>query len=126
MKEYDYYENVKKDVKNYLEDNPPDVKDFADCIDYERTNLNGDCRYFFENLYNLKEELNDKLFIDDGVTGYLFETGNAESLAGAMEKFLKLSSEEKRKMGKAGREKIEREFDRQLVVKKYCDEVEKA
>ena len=64
--------------------------------------------------------------IDDGVTGYLFETGNAESLAGSMEKFIKLSNEEKRKMGKAGREKIEREFDRQLVVKRYCDEVEKA
>ena len=64
--------------------------------------------------------------IDDGVTGYLFETGNAESLASAMEKFLGLSSEEKKEMGKAGREKIEREFDRRLVVKKYCDEVEKA
>lgn len=64
--------------------------------------------------------------IDDGVTGYLFETGNAESLADAMEKFLKLSKDERAAMGKAGREKIEREFDRQLVVKKYCDEVEKA
>lgn len=64
--------------------------------------------------------------IDDGVTGYLFETGNAESLASQMEKFLGLSSEEKRKMGKAARAKVEKEFDRKLVVKKYCDEVEKA
>lgn len=64
--------------------------------------------------------------IDDGVTGYLFETGNAENLAMAMEKFIELSKDERAAMGKAGREKIEREFDRNLVVKKYCDEVEKA
>jgi len=29
-------------------------------------------------------------------------------------------------MGKAAREKVEREFDRQIVVEKYVDEVKKA
>lgn len=69
MLEYDYQENVKEDVKGYLEDNPPDVKGFVDCIDWEEVSGNGDHRYFFEDLYNLKEELNDKLFIEDSVTG---------------------------------------------------------
>lgn len=64
--------------------------------------------------------------IEDGVTGYLFETGNADSLAEQIEKFLNLSAEEKAEMGRAGREKVEREFDRQIVIKKYCDEVVKA
>lgn len=64
--------------------------------------------------------------IEDGVTGYLFETGKADSLAEQIEKFLNLSAEEKDAMGKAGREKVEREFDRQIVIKKYCDEVVKA
>lgn len=64
--------------------------------------------------------------IEDGVTGYLFETGKADSLAEQIEKFLNLSAEEKAAMGKAGREKVEREFDRQIVIKKYCDEVVKA
>lgn len=64
--------------------------------------------------------------IEDGKTGYLFETGNAQSLADQIEKFLALSLKEKTAMGKAGREKIEREFDRQIVIRKYCDEVEKA
>ena len=67
MKEYDYYENVKKDVKDYLKDNPPEVKNFADCIECESDNDN--YKYFFEDLYDLKQELNDKLFVDDGVTG---------------------------------------------------------
>lgn len=64
--------------------------------------------------------------IDENVTGYLFETGNADSLAEQIEKFMKLSFEEKAAMGKAGREKIEREFDRSIVVNRYCDEVAKA
>lgn len=61
--------------------------------------------------------------IDDGVTGYLFETGNADSLIEKMETFIKLDPAEKAAMGKAGREKVEREFDRKMVIRKYCDEV---
>jgi len=44
----------------------------------------------------------------------------------AVESFLSLSWEEKKAMGKAAREKVEREFDRQIVVEKYVDEVKKA
>ena len=64
--------------------------------------------------------------IDDGVTGYLFETGNSESLAEKLEEFINLTFNEKIDMGKAGRRKIEHEFDRNIVIQKYCDEVKKA
>lgn len=64
--------------------------------------------------------------IDDGVTGYLFETGNSESLAEKLEEFINLTFNEKIAMGKAGRRKIEHEFDRNIVIQKYCDEVKKA
>lgn len=60
--------------------------------------------------------------IDEGITGYLFETGNAESLVKQIEKFLQLSINEQSEMGKAGRKKMEREFDRNIVIYKYCDE----
>ena len=63
--------------------------------------------------------------IDDGVTGYLFEKGNTESLVDKLEKFINLTFEERKSMGKAGRNKIEKEFDRNIVVNKYCEEVEK-
>nr|DAI07931.1 MAG TPA: hypothetical protein [Caudoviricetes sp.] len=69
MLEYDSVENVKEDVKNYIAENPPYIEDYADCIKCERINDNGDCEYFFEDLCGLKNELNYKLFIDDGVTG---------------------------------------------------------
>ena len=64
--------------------------------------------------------------IDDGVTGYLFETGDAKDLAEKFEKFINLSDADKSAMGRAGRSKIEKEFDRQIVIEKYCEEVKKA
>lgn len=63
--------------------------------------------------------------IDDGRTGYLFEAGNVESLVEAIEKVMQLSAEQKAEMGKNGRAKVEKEFNREIVIQKYVDEVEK-
>lgn len=60
--------------------------------------------------------------IEDGKTGFLFNTGDGEDLAHQIEKFILLSPEQKSAMGKAGRKKIEYEFDRQIVVKAYLNE----
>lgn len=83
MKEYDYLENVKEDVRDYLKEFPPCIEDFADKIDYAKINLNGDCEYFFEDLYDLKEDLNNDLWINDNVTGngsgsYTFNSNEAK------------------------------------------------
>lgn len=61
--------------------------------------------------------------VEDGVTGYIFETGNAESLAEKIEQFIQLSYEEKKNMGLSGRRKVEAEFDREIVIQKYLNEV---
>lgn len=61
--------------------------------------------------------------IDEGTTGYLFEKGNGRALIEKVERFLKLSYDEKKQMGLAGRRKMEKEFDRQIVVDKYLAEV---
>lgn len=61
--------------------------------------------------------------IEDGITGYLFNTGNTHDLTLQMEKFINLSFEEKAAMGRAGRDKIEREFDRKIVINKYMEEI---
>ncbi|MDE6214217.1 MAG: glycosyltransferase family 4 protein, partial [Lachnospiraceae bacterium] len=60
---------------------------------------------------------------EDGVTGFGFTPGKAEELIAAMEKFLALSAQERAAMGRRGREKMEREFDRKLVTAAYMDEV---
>jgi glycosyltransferase involved in cell wall biosynthesis len=62
--------------------------------------------------------------IEDGETGYLFEPGNASDLINKVEKFIQLDFEAKKQMGIAGRKKVEKEFDRQLVVNTYLKEVE--
>ena len=56
-------------------------------------------------------------------TGYGFTPGHADELIGAMQKFLALSVETRAAMGRRGREKMEREFDRKLVTEEYMDEV---
>lgn len=61
---------------------------------------------------------------EEGVTGFGFRPGDADDLIRAMEGFLELSLEEKAAMGKAARGKMEREFDREMVVGAYVDEVE--
>lgn len=92
MLEYDYVENVKEDVKDFLEENPPYIKDYADCIKCEKVSDNGDCEYFFEDLCDLKEDLNNDLWINDSVTGngsgsYTFNSNEAKEyfLSGGME-----------------------------------------
>lgn len=61
--------------------------------------------------------------IDDEVTGYLFEIGSAEDLTDKVKKFLDLTLEDKVKMGLAGRAKVEKEFDRKIVIQKYLNEL---
>lgn len=60
---------------------------------------------------------------DEGVTGFGFESKNVESLCEAIEKFIALPYEQKREMGKAGRKKIEEQFNRQIVVDKYLEQI---
>lgn len=59
--------------------------------------------------------------VEDGVTGYLCEARNKQSLLNAMKKFAELPYEERKKMGQNGRRKIENEHDRKLVINKYVE-----
>ena len=60
--------------------------------------------------------------VDNGVNGYLVKPLDSNDLIDKIEKFLNLSWEQKREMGINGRKKAEKEFDRNIVVKKYVDE----
>lgn len=60
---------------------------------------------------------------DEGISGYGFEPGNAEDLVRAIEKFIALSPGEMEQMGLAGRRKMEREFDRKIVINAYAKEI---
>lgn len=62
---------------------------------------------------------------EEGVSGFGFTPGNADDLIRAMEKFLSLSRQEQALMGKAAREKMEREFDRNMVIDAYMAEIQR-
>lgn len=61
--------------------------------------------------------------VDDGVNGFIVKERDSKDLIEKLEKFLSLSVEERRQMGLAGRGKVEKEFDRKIVVNKYIKEV---
>lgn len=62
--------------------------------------------------------------IDEGITGFSFEACSVEALAQSVEKFLTLSQEKHAQMGQKAREKMEKEFDREIVIKKYLEQIE--
>lgn len=63
--------------------------------------------------------------VDDGVSGFYCEAKSSESLIAAVERFIALPWEKKKKMGQNGRKKVEQEFDRQMVVKAYMEAINK-
>lgn len=63
--------------------------------------------------------------VEDGVNGYVVKQQNAEDLIEKIEKFIALPYSERKAMGDAAREKAEREFDRNIVVKAYLEEIGK-
>lgn len=63
--------------------------------------------------------------VDDGRTGYLVEAKNPNGLMEAIERFISLPYNQKIIMGQNGREKVEKEFDRQIVVDAYLNEIKK-
>lgn len=62
--------------------------------------------------------------VDDGKTGYIVKERDTEALIEKMRMFLYLPFDEKVEMGLRGRAKIEKEFDRQIVVDAYMEEIE--
>ncbi len=60
---------------------------------------------------------------DEGISGLGFEAQSAADLCRAVEAFLALPYEQKKRMGLAGREKMEREFSREIVIDAYQKEI---
>lgn len=61
--------------------------------------------------------------VEDGVNGFVVRQQDANDLIEKIEKFILLPYEKKREMGLAARKKVEREFDRNIVVKAYQDAI---
>ena len=63
--------------------------------------------------------------VDNEKTGYIFKKGDVKDLVNKIEKFIKLPHNKKEKMGLSGRTKMEKEFDRRIVIENYIDVINK-
>ncbi len=61
--------------------------------------------------------------VDDGKTGFLVKAKDVDNLVSVIERFLQLPHDQKALMGLNARKKVEREFDRQIVVDAYLTEI---
>ncbi len=61
--------------------------------------------------------------VDDGVNGFLCKPRDASDLATKMSLIVAMSPAERKSMGLRGREKVEREFDEEIVICKYLDAI---
>ncbi len=61
--------------------------------------------------------------VEEGVTGYLAEKQDADSLYRAIKTFIELPYEAKAAMGRAGRQRMEAQFDKNMVVAKTMQEI---
>jgi len=62
---------------------------------------------------------------DESISGFGFNVKDVNSLVDVIVKFIKLSHDEKRLMGIAGRRKMEKEYDRSIVVNSYIEEIKR-
>ena len=60
-----------------------------------------------------------KEIIEEGYNGYLFEVRSVKSMEEKLIKLIELDKEEKDIMGKNSRKKVEKEFDRNIVINEY-------
>ncbi|MDE7341038.1 MAG: glycosyltransferase family 4 protein [Lachnospiraceae bacterium] len=63
--------------------------------------------------------------VENGKTGYLIRERDSTDLFHKMNKFLSLSYQEKKNMGLMGRDRIEKKFDRKVVVDAYMECIRK-
>lgn len=109
------YLGEKKDVRKYLAN--------ADCIVLP-SYREGTSNVLLESASMQKpivttDTTGCREIVEDGVNGYLCRVRDSIDLANKMEKMYLLSDEERLNMGKKGREKVIREFDKQIVLNAY-------
>lgn len=61
--------------------------------------------------------------VEDGKNGYIVEPRDIDDLVEKIKIFLALQYDQKKQMGLEGRKKVEKEFDRQIVIDHYLDAI---
>ena len=116
------YHGVQKDVRPYLTE--------ASCLIHPTFYPEGMSNVILEAASTARPVITTRRHgcmeaVDDGVTGFLFDERDTQGLISQIDKFLSKPVEARAEMGRKARAKMEREFDRQIVVDAYLDEIDK-
>lgn len=114
------YMGTSKDVREQIRN--------ADCIIFPSFYREGVPRSLIESAAMGKpiittNNVGCKDIVKNGYNGFLSEPRDIQGMVKNIEKFLKLSNEEKEQMGANGRKKTEEEFDVKIVIKKYLETI---
>lgn len=61
--------------------------------------------------------------VEDNVNGYITKQKDTNDLIKNIEKFISLTNTQRKQMGLNGRKKVEKEFDRNIVINKYIETI---
>ncbi|WP_042221713.1 glycosyltransferase family 4 protein [Oceanobacillus manasiensis] len=61
--------------------------------------------------------------VDEAINGFVVQQKNSKDLIAKIEKFISLSYEKKKRLGLSGRNKVETEFNRQIIVEAYKEQI---
>lgn len=117
-----YYGQV-SDVRSFL-------KNHTDCLVFPSSYREGVPRCLLEAAAMAKpliatDSVGTREPCKNGLNGYLVQKNNLEDLVAKMQKFITLSNEERKAMGRASRQLAETSFSDEIVVAKYLERIEK-
>lgn len=115
-----FYRGQQKDVKPYIER--------AHAIIHPSTYGEGMSNVLLENASSGRfiittDNAGCRETLTDGVTGFMYHGGNVEELVEKIEEFLKLDNAKRKAMGICGREYVQKNFSRDIVVQFYINKV---
>lgn len=66
-----------------------------------------------------------KEIVEDKITGFLCNVKDVKDLVDKMKSYINMSEAEQKKMGYLARKKAEKDYDENIIIQKYCDEINK-
>lgn len=115
-----HYRGSQKDVKPWIKR--------AHCIIHPSTYGEGMSNVLLENASSGRPIITTnnpgcRETVDNGLSGFIYNGGDVKALVKAIEKFIVMKNEERKQMGLKGRQKVEKEFSREVVITTYLEKI---
>lgn len=136
-----YEDDYKETVENLVKDNVIEYNGYVENMKtiYKQVHCTIHPTYYPEGLSNVLLETcacarpiittdrsGCKEVVEDGINGYTVKQKDSKDLIDKIEKFISLTNDKRKQLGLNARSKVEKEFDRQIVINKYLEAINEA